>query len=448
MTEVNLGTALSLGTNLGPDASQPFTRVMQVMEQDAFKQAQIEMKKAAAEKKRADFAAKMLTVKGDTKWYNPKYGEEFGKYYSSQIPKLADAYQSGDAVTYAQLEQDVKNKLGMLKAMDNDEEELLNKNVRGSISRETAKELYKQQGIKGIQAHDSKYWFAQLANVDEKSGHFRVNDFIPVDINKTIVSATDRIMSAAGKYKPTGSKIGTSLVYEVDVNDLEFGTNKNKIFNELLADDKLRGSIYYSKDFKDFYSRKLKAKGIMDEAATEDDLENIYEDYLLDRFNKNLIPKVRISGSMANQNKTSFKQVPGGGFMTGGWLFMPSLDEGVFDVSTKATGWNPELSFDTGVGKINLGKNHKIKYLGDDEWEVTGVEKSPFQGIPDEEKTVRVTTSNIQSNFGLNTGDLINGFGYSGKLVGKKTLSQGGGKTEQNQKPKQPYKAKVNASSR
>jgi hypothetical protein len=449
MVEANLGEAIASGTNLRPDTSMPVTRGLQMAEQDDFRQAQLDMKRAAEEKTRAERAAKLLTIK-DQKFRNPKYSEEFGKYYEQQLPKMMDAFASNDVMVMNQLQTDLINKSGMLKAIDNEEYELFNKEARPSSSRKLAQELYSKGGIQALMDHDERYWFAPISQVDKDSGYFQVVDFNGKDVGKTIDNYIDRIY--AQKYKPTGNTLGSSLIYKVDQQDPYYVTNRNIAFNELVQDDNFRESVLHSTEFKDFYDNYLEEKELDPYKATEQDLDEIYTKFVTDKFNRRNIAKTKFSGSMAKgkvNTSGGVIRLPGGMYEYRGFTFTPTSEEGLYQVETKSTGGLAP----TFTGKMitkgtpsSTQTTYKIaepdlKYLGGDRFEVSGTRKVGNVNIP---VKMEITASEAGSKFNLDSESIASIFGYyDGDVLKPKSKPK-----PNTVEPKQPYRAKTNSSSR
>lgn len=445
MAEINLGEAIASGTNLRPDTSMPVTRGLQMAEQDDFRQAQMDMKKAADEKIRAERAAKLLTVK-DEKFKNPKYKAEFGNYYAQQLPKMQAAFASNDIMAMNQLQQDVFEKAGMLKAIDNEEYELFNKEARPSSSRRVAQELYRKGGIQALMDHDERYWFAPISQVDKDTGYFQVIDFNGKDLGKTIDSAIDKIY--AQKYKPTGNKLGDSLIYQVDQQDPNYVANRNLAFNELVADDTFRQSVLHSNEFKDFYDDYFEEKNLDPYKSTEQDLDEIYTKFVEDKFNRRNVAKTKFSGSMAKgKGNTSggVIRLPGGMYEYRGFTFTPTRDEGLYQVETKSTGGlaptftgnevrNGTPSSTQTTYKIS---QPNLKYLGGDRFEITGTRKIGTSNSNTPVK-MEITASEAASKFNLDSESIASIFGYyDGEVLKPKEKPKSN--PEKKKKPKLDY---------
>jgi hypothetical protein len=450
MVEANLGEAIASGTNLRPDTSMPVTRGLQMAEQDDFRQAQLDMKRAAEEKTRAERASKLLTIK-DQKFRNPKYSEEFGKYYEQQLPKMMDAFASNDVMVMNQLQTDLINKSGMLKAIDNEEYELFNKEARPSSSRKLAQELYSKGGIQALMDHDKRYWFAPISQVDKDSGYFQVVDFNGKDVGKTIDNYIDRIY--AQKYKPTGNTLGSSLIYKVDQQDPYYVTNRNMAFNELVQDDNFRESVLHSNDFKDYYDDYLEEKELDPYKATEQDLDEIYTKFVEDKFNRRNTAKTKFSGSMAKGKgkggNTELITLPGGGYQYNGYYYTPTSEDGLFQVETESIGELGSTFRGYRVSKGTPSSNLEsikvikpnIKYLGEDDFEISGVYKNKDATIPIK---MRVNTSDVATNFKLDSKRIAGIFGYYyGELLKNKEEPKSSTAAK-----KETYKAKTKSSSR
>lgn len=423
MVEANLGEAIASGTNLRPDTSMPVTRGLQMAEQDDFRQAQLDMKRAAEEKTRAERASKLLTVK-DQKFRNPKYSEEFGKYYEQQLPKMMDAFASNDVMAMNQLQTDLINKSGMLKAIDNEEYELFNKEARPSSSRKIAQELYRKGGIKALMDYDERYWFAPISQVDKDSGYFQIIDFNGKDVGKTIDNYIDRIY--AQKYKPTGNSLGSSLIYQVDQQDPYYVANRNIAFNELVQDDTFRESVLHSTDFKDYYDDYLEEKELDPYKTTEQDLDEVYTKYVSDKFNRRNIAKTKFTGSMAKGKDGKpgrVMRLPGGIYQYGSFTFTPTTEEGLFQVETKSTGGlastftGNRIEKGTPSSKPQTFKisQPNLKYLGGDEFEVSGSYRIGDSNIPIK---LKISASEAASKFNLDSESITDIFGsYTGELL-------------------------------
>ena len=442
MAEVNLGEAIASGTNLRPDSSMPITRGLQMQEQIEFRDNSAELRKQAELNKQREKLSKLMTNPDKGKWHNPKYQKEFGDYYLSEMPKLMEAYNR-DPIEFAEKKQEITNKLGMIRAMDNDEYEIYGVQKKGSVTRDLVRSLHSKGGMPAVEEYNSIMWFAPAGNIDKESGVFRINDVYTKNIDKVIDENTKKVLG--NDYKQV-SKVGSTPMYEMDVTSADYKEKKDKVLQNLLMDKDFEKSVLYNSDFQDYYAEKLKENGMDPYQPNPDFLNKTYTEFVTNRFGSRIIPKQKMGAtprksSGGNGPSILISKNDGSWFMKGQpFEYFPSTKgDGSYVVGTKA-GTNIVPGFQ-GVDKDDvLGNfqilNPNVKYLGGDEWEVTG--KNATAEDPDDigkvDMYAKVSTDNLKATLGLDDTALAAKWGYRPQAKAKPV--------EQPKKPEQPKKKK------
>lgn len=420
MAEVNLGEAIASGTNRQPERDMPITRGLQMQEQVAFRDNQAELKREAELNRRREMGAKMIGSFDPKKWHNPEYGKEFGTFLQSKTPELLDAWRK-DPLEFQRKSDEVKYQLGKLQAIDNEEFEIYQEK-KGSVTRPLVKKLHGQGGMPAVEEWNKRYYFSPLTFTNPKSGYVTVNDVYAKNMDSVMDDNTKKVL---GKdYKQVG-KLGSNPLFEMDITSPDFQKKKETIVNNLIMDKEFQKSVFYNPDFLDYYDKKLEENGIDPNEQNPDFLNKVYTDFVTDRFTSRIVPKQRMGGTPArprgNDSKTVIIRNEDGSFTIKGNPFNYNTsinDDGSYTVGTKAAG-NAVLAFPgESDGKKSTFKviNPNVKYLGNDNWQVSGkTEVTIGKATSSVDKVILVNTDDIKSTLSLNETALSAMYGYKPK---------------------------------
>lgn len=412
-SNIGIGEALANTTRLSGDWGSPIQRGLQLREQNDFAQIQAEQQKQAKLAKQQEEMAKLATF-NDDKWYNPKRAREVKEYIGAKMPELMNAYKAGDRMKMAQIQNEMKSEIGVKHIVDRDEK-VLNETSDKSVTKPQALELYNKGGVGAIQQHNERYFFAPIGQVDEESGSFKINNVSNPNIDKVL----SRRISEQIKNLPTTKLVSGGkgeIITEVDENSIEYKDAKQNVINGILENNDIVNQIVYTKDFKNYYDKFLDANKIDAMEADELDVEDAVKGFVEEKYKLNEGKKVRYkaisSGGSSKTNSNYFL----GGKNVGRWTFTPN-ENGATKVEVEGNASaSPIFSGFIGDKKVDKKLLKPIvKYIGDDMFEVSGLEDIRGILVPTKEP-IRIPKSEIVNIFKLSEDGLKANFaGYNPK---------------------------------
>ena len=412
---IGLGEALSNTTRSTGDWGSPLTRGAQMAEARDMKKLQLEQTKAYRDQQAAERMAKHLTAK-DGKFHNSKYQKQFGAFYEQALPKMMQAEQSGDVLTYSQMQNEITNELGRLKMIDTDEHELNRAKLAGSVTAGPAQEIYNQGGYQGLLA-DNEIHVVPLASIDPESGHFVLNDIKDPMLSKKIdYNVAKRLETMAAK-KIVGSVNGVPL-YKADPSSKEYKNMKTEVLNEILADPAVLRSEMATDEFRKFYQDYHNRTG-MDYAEMKDPsmgLPKITEEYLSKKYDNAVARsnKIKFAPNAAKDKGGYNPSYFIGGKNTGKFTFDQGEDgfiltdsEGTPGIALKFKGVGEKNGKETVVGIYNP----EVKHIpGTDNFIIRGREEGQDSYMP--KISIIVNKSQLIARYHLNDKGLAGYFGY------------------------------------
>jgi hypothetical protein len=411
---IGLGEAIAEGTNLSGEFGNPVTRGIQMGAQNQLAQMQRQQQEQAKLQKQAEEMYKFATL-DEGKWNNAKNAKSFHEYAKMELPKIMNAYNSGDRMKANQLKSDLLNKLEVAKVVDR-HEYALGKLPANNVTTKLAQDIYNKEGIMGFAEHNRKYPFAPIAKIDVDNGDFEVFQVADPKLTRTLSQSIKTTIDSLPKTKRIAQS-GGSFVYQVDPTNPEYNAAKQKVIQSIKESS--GDKILYTKDFKDFYDNYLTKNGIDYEEAADIDVNNALNAYLTKKYDEVEVKSVRYekptqakggfnifvdnSGNSAYSRNKKYrfdKQADGS------WLLNPAMSA------------NETLDFEG----VEIGPNGKpqeprkltmkevsLKYIGNDTWEVNGYESIRGTDIA---VKAQVKTPAIKNKTGYTNEDLTKLFGY------------------------------------
>ena len=292
-TNVGLGEAIAGGTSLSGDFGSPIGRGLQIQEANEFRRYQQEQKRLAEQERLENEMAKFAEF-DTSKFSNPKRAAEVQDYVKKRLPEVFMAYQSGDKLKASQIKNEILDFSNLKRIVDKTEDSV-NKLSNKSLTKEPLTRIINEKGIEGVDEHNRKFPFAPIAMVDPEYGTIKPIDVPYVDYNRAFRDNIDRALSGIAKDKYAGAS-GTSKMFVIDKSKPEYKQARQRAIENILGDDRVLQSIMYSKDFKDFYTKKMEGMGVPLEEATSEDLDNILGDFVNELYDKNEVSTIRYQG--------------------------------------------------------------------------------------------------------------------------------------------------------
>jgi len=420
---IGLGEALAEGTNLSGEFGNPISKGIALGAQNQLAQMQRQQQEQAKLEKQAEEMYKFATL-DEGKWYNAKNAQTFHEYAKMELPKIMNAYNSGDRMKANQLKSDLLNKMEIAKVIDR-ERYNLGRLPANNVTTKLAQDIYNKEGIMGFAEHNRKYPFAPIADIDIDSGDFQVRQVGNPKLTSTLTETIKDKIGSLPKVKKIAQS-GGSDVLQLDPTDPDYKNARQKVIDIVINEKGEK--ILYTQDFQKYYDEYLAKKGIThEEAILEDedgtgkptDLDIALNEYLNKkydevesksvRYEKPTQPKSGFNIFVDNSGNSAYSRNKKYRFdkqADGSWLLNPAMSA------------NETLEMEgSEVGKDGLPKKPRqytlkevsLKYLGGDDWEINGYEKTGEAKIA---KKIKVKTPAIKNKTSYDDNDLTKLFGY------------------------------------
>jgi hypothetical protein len=415
-SNVGLGSALAEGTSLRGDFGNPISRGMQLNMQNDFAQLQQEQAKQAKLAKVEEDIAKFSSIDSG-QWYDQERGRKVKKYIDENMAKAIEAKRSGNHVEAERIKQQIKNEVQVQRGVDMDHRSL-NKPSSKSVTKLQAQKDYNAGGGVNAMMEDLRKYgdFSYVEDIDEESGSFKIKDIPNPRLGSTISREIKTRIAPLAKTKAMG-KSGTANLYGIDKDSDAYKQERQAIIDKVLLDRNAVYATMHTPEFKAYYDDFLGKLGIDHEEANQADIDEAVEGYVSKVYDmeeaKNYVKEEKISSGGSSKTNSNYFL---GGKNVGRWTFTPN-ENGATKVEVEGNASaSPIFSGFIGDKKVDKKLLKPIvKYIGDDMFEVSGLEDIRGILVPTKEP-IRIPKSEIVNIFKLSEDGLKANFaGYKPK---------------------------------
>jgi len=366
---IGLGEAISGGTRLSGDFGQPITRGLQLGVQNEWQSLQREQQAQARLQRQSEEMAKFTTF-NEGKWETLEMAGVAKKYLDGMMPKMLNAFKSGDRMLQSNLKNEAMNTLNMMHTRER-QEKVINNPLRGSTTGPRVKEIYGKGGIDGLVSDNELNWYAPKTEIKE-SGDISVINVADPKLEPRVRKAIDSKIGSLAESRMVGN------FRYVDKESANYKKAKGDAIQSLIDDQELKYGVIHTRDFEKHYQEYIVKNNIPADKADDETVDGAFVDFVVGKVNilepdyvkYNKPPKS--GGSGFNPNFFI------GGKNKGNWVFTKNETTGFTRINAGGRPDSMPILKGTvnGIPVTQQMYNLEVKYIGNGNYEVIGEKKS------------------------------------------------------------------------